>query len=595
MAQKKRHLIEIDILIAIVLIVAVLSTVSTYITLNLERQAIDKDLLETARLVSSTIYRSLEIAMIDQKKVHVHQMVKSLSAAKNIDHIRIFDLEGNVWSGPEQDPKHILKKERIVQVLKSGEYSTSHVKEDDEEILETLTPVHSDQRCYSCHGREKKYLGLIEVGISTGQAATRVRSYHLREGLTTLVSVIAIILVLGGALNYLVVRPIERLTAMAEKLSRGDLSSRVSIRSRNEIGELGDVFNLMADTLEKNINELEQTKTKMETAIRNIGEAMSAALDFDSLFKVILEQATSLTECNCCSLMLVNETGELAIQATAGFTDKEVERYKKGPVRADDGILFQVVQSKTFIYAENLETKPKFKKLAVKRRARALCSFPLISEGKFIGLINIVCLNEKTMTVNEIKLLYALSSQAAVAIGHARLHEKVKKLAATDDLTGLPNVRTFYERINLEVERSRRFKHDLSLAMIDIDDFKVYNDTYGHLAGDELLWELALVLNGEARSLDLLARYGGEEFVVMMVETSALEGRELAERLRKAVNEHIFSISTVQKAKEITVSIGIASLPDHAHTVRELVDQADKALLKAKRLGKNRVVIAGRK
>lgn len=164
-------------------------------------------------------------------------------------------------------------------------------------------------------------------------------------------------------------------------------------------------------------------------------------------------------------------------------------------------------------------------------------------------------------------------------------------MAATDDLTHLPNVRVFYETIETEVERSRRFKHDLSLAMMDIDDFKTYNDTYGHLVGDELLWELARVLEDEVRSPDLLARYGGEEFVVLMVETSLKEGLEAAERLRAAVAQHIFKPGTVEPFKDLTISIGVASYPAHAVSARDLVDRADKALLKAKKSGKNRVVV----
>jgi len=160
----------------------------------------------------------------------------------------------------------------------------------------------------------------------------------------------------------------------------------------------------------------------------------------------------------------------------------------------------------------------------------------------------------------------------------------------SDPLTGLFNLRQFWEDLNREVERSRRYNRFCSLAMIDIDCFKQYNDRYGHLQGDEVLKQAAEIFREHIRTSDIAARYGGEEFVVIMPET----GKELAllvgEKLRGAFAGHPFPPEGNRHGERLTVSIGIATFPLDGTTPRELVDVADKALYRAKEGGRNRIV-----
>jgi diguanylate cyclase (GGDEF)-like protein len=161
--------------------------------------------------------------------------------------------------------------------------------------------------------------------------------------------------------------------------------------------------------------------------------------------------------------------------------------------------------------------------------------------------------------------------------------------ARTDPLTGLFNLRRFWEDLNREIERSRRYNRFCSLAMLDIDYFKQFNDRYGHLQGDEVLKEAAAIFREHIRTSDIAARYGGDEFVVIMPET----GRELAmlvgEKLRKAFEDYSFLLEESQPAGRFTISIGIATFPQDADNPRELADMADKALYQAKGQGRNRV------
>jgi diguanylate cyclase (GGDEF)-like protein len=179
---------------------------------------------------------------------------------------------------------------------------------------------------------------------------------------------------------------------------------------------------------------------------------------------------------------------------------------------------------------------------------------------------------------------------------HERTHElaeanaRLAQLAVTDGLTGLYNHRHFHERLTLEVERSQRSGLPLSLLMLDVDNFKHFNDTFGHPAGDEVLRQLARVLTDTRRANDVVARYGGEEFAVILVDTAQFTAAKVAERVRERVAAHDFS-DAAQKAGKNSVSVGVATFPEDGTDADGLVRAADTALYAAKRAGRNRVVL----
>ena len=264
---------------------------------------------------------------------------------------------------------------------------------------------------------------------------------------------------------------------------------------------------------------------------------------------------------------------------------------------------------------------------------------PLVFKGEAIGCLELV---EKRYArrfgAEERELAVTMAALAAVAIQNARLYGDVEHLAITDGLTGLYNHRYFYDRLAQEVARAQRYDLPLSLLMIDIDDFKAYNDRSGHRAGDALLRQLGVVLRSQTRQqIDLVARYGGEEFAVILPSTGVAGAARAGERLRDAINDGGLAVGdagdfaldrgdagaaestaadpggdsgaahavgerirssvagqtfgTNEQPPVITVSVGVASLPEHATTADALVDQADAALYRAKRLGKNRVEV----
>lgn len=167
-------------------------------------------------------------------------------------------------------------------------------------------------------------------------------------------------------------------------------------------------------------------------------------------------------------------------------------------------------------------------------------------------------------------------------------NERLSELAMTDPLTKIMNRRAFSKKILEEIDRSTRYKHSMVLAMIDVDHFKHFNDTEGHVLGDEALKKIAQLLLGNLRKSDSLARYGGEEFIIMMPETKLASGIEICERLRSAVESQPFQGQ--QRSGYLTISIGLCEFPESGDSADALISTADKALYEAKQSGRNRVM-----
>ncbi len=190
---------------------------------------------------------------------------------------------------------------------------------------------------------------------------------------------------------------------------------------------------------------------------------------------------------------------------------------------------------------------------------------------------------------SEAELFAYLGGQAAVSIENADLHETVQRQAVTDELTGLNNLRQFDDLLAGEIERSRRFNQPVGLVMLDIDDFKAVNDTFGHQQGDIVLSKVARVLRELSRDIDEPARYGGEEMAVILPQTD-LDGAELAaERMRQAIEALRIERIDGEAPLGVTASFGVASLPQCAKDKEALIAEADAALYRAKRGGKNAV------
>ncbi len=217
-----------------------------------------------------------------------------------------------------------------------------------------------------------------------------------------------------------------------------------------------------------------------------------------------------------------------------------------------------------------------------------LAIVPLKGKEKVNGIIladNFV--TKKPITKDDLRMLIMLANQAGLAIENSQLYEKTVMLAHSDSLTGLWNHGYFQYLLHDELEKARATKTPLSLIMLDIDDFKVYNDTLGHQAGDQILKELASLLKKHSRKMDFVCRYGGEEFTVILPQTGKNEAYIIAERLRQDIEKHVFLHQEILPRKTLTASIGVSCYPEDGISPQDIINYSDKALYKAKNNGKN--------
>ena len=220
-------------------------------------------------------------------------------------------------------------------------------------------------------------------------------------------------------------------------------------------------------------------------------------------------------------------------------------------------------------------------------RSKSFISYPLMVGERKIGVLNLTDrAGGGRFEDFDLELLDSIAPQIAVAVDRATLMSRAgefEKLSVTDSLTGLLNRRYLEQRLEEEIKRSGRHNYPMCFMMIDVDDFKSYNDTYLHPEGDKALRIVGNCLKDTLRGADVAVRYGGEEFSVLLPQTSIDEGEIIAERIRRRIE------STRFPHRQVTVSIGIASLSLEVNTVEKLIEAADEALFEAKKDGKNKV------
>jgi diguanylate cyclase (GGDEF)-like protein len=338
--------------------------------------------------------------------------------------------------------------------------------------------------------------------------------------------------------------------------------------------------------------EKEQRRSAQRRTITEVGRRAAAILEMDALLSQVVE-------------LIAQNFGYYHVHIFQIDPDSEYVIYKAGTEKATlaiaeegfrlkvgkEGIIGWVAQHDQPLLANDVGQEPRYYPHPALPDTRSELAVPIHALGKVIGVLDVQSTELDAFDESDLDTLQTLADQLAVAMENAHLYEETQQLAITDGLTGLYNLRYFYEALEKEIQRSERYDRSVSLIILDIDDFKRYNDTYGHLAGDDLLVELARLMSKMTRRTDILARYGGEEFAIILPETETEGAVFAAERLLEKVRGHRFLMQDGQTIGRITISLGVATYPDYVDSAKALVDAADKALLKAKRAGKNRLFV----
>ena len=408
--------------------------------------------------------------------------------------------------------------------------------------------------------------------------------------------ILLLFLILALASSVFVVRAlqgqVEQFLAAARRLGRGDFTSRVPVEGSDEFAELGEEFNSMLDQLAGKIEEVERKRFQLEETIRRVGEAFAAGLDRQGV--VDLAVRTAMEACSAQAGRAVPLDALKMPAASVGVDDPRL----RAALEAAERRAFAVDPEFGAEFLATLEPSrepPDAKRLSQAEvdgvHALALPLRAHLGTGSDIQYVGVVAIarHRAPFTEAERDLFGYLAGQAVVSIENVDLHETVQRQAVTDELTSLFNIRHFHDWLDDEIERSRRFGTHIGLVMLDIDDFKLVNDTYGHQQGDLVLVEVARAVRELSRDIDEPARYGGEEIAVVLPQTD-IGGTELAaERIRHAIEELKIPRIDGEGSLSVTASFGVAALPEAASDKEGLIAAADAALYRAKRAGKNRV------
>ncbi len=374
--------------------------------------------------------------------------------------------------------------------------------------------------------------------------------------------------------------------------------------------------------------ELERTKTELGI-LYEVSNAMRTTLKLDEILYIILTGVTAHIGLgfNRAMLFLVNEKekiieGKMGIgpetgeEANAAWTKIEEEKmdledliaaFKNSGSILESSFNLQVKDLKVSMHDRNenplslavLEGMPlhltgqtlhQYRNSPVIQmlESNELVLIPLKAKDKVNGIIvadNFI--TNDPITKDDIRMLTMLANQAGLAIENSQLFELTVERAHSDYLTNLWNHGYFQYLLHTEIEKAKANRSHLSLIAVDIDDFKIYNDTLGHQAGDKILKDLAMLLRNQSRKMDLVCRYGGEEFTIILPHTDKKEAFLIAERIRIDIAKYHFLDEKIFPAKMMTVSLGVATFPENGQTPAELVTSSDKSLYQAKNKGKN--------
>jgi diguanylate cyclase (GGDEF)-like protein len=321
-----------------------------------------------------------------------------------------------------------------------------------------------------------------------------------------------------------------------------------------------------------------------------VNKTLTSSLELDEILTKIMKNAKEMTKAEAWSVLLVDdETGELVLEKTEGKKRRDIQKFR---LKVGEGIAGWVAQEGIPIVVPDVSQDERFFGKIDKDihfKTKSLMCVPIKTKEQVVGVLNMV--NKTTgepFTREDLDLLMRLVDQTAIAIERASLYQKMTELAITDDLTKLFNTRYLNRTIEMEIQRSNRYQASVSLIFMDIDYFKQINDRYGHLVGSKVLVELGQLLIKSLRTVDTVARYGGDEFVIVLPQTSSDVAFQIAERIRKAVEQNVF-LKKEGYSLKITASFGLASYPGSAKSRDDLMRLADEAMYKVKRQTRNAV------
>jgi len=336
-----------------------------------------------------------------------------------------------------------------------------------------------------------------------------------------------------------------------------------------------------------------QLKRLQVTTFNEIGKALTSSLDLKEVLGMVMDKISELLQPKNWSLLLLDdERGDLKFEIVVG---DGADKIKDLRLKLGEGVAGWVAKERRPVLIADVSKDRRFSKKADEAsnfKTQSIVCVPLVTRGKCLGVIELINkVEDGSFVEDDLLVLTTLADYTAIAIENAIFFNRVQELTITDDLTKLYNSRFLHSRLEYEVERAKRFKNQLSMIFLDLDFFKEVNDSYGHLCGSRLLKEVAVLIIGIIRNIDMACRYGGDEFIILMPETPKGNAIIVAEKIRKAIRDATF-LRDEGININLTGSFGVASYPEDAFDKDSLIQMADNAMYRVKTTTKDGVEVA---
>ncbi|OGQ99713.1 MAG: diguanylate cyclase [Deltaproteobacteria bacterium RIFOXYD12_FULL_55_16] len=545
---------------------------------------------DEATRAGKTIEKALRSAMLQNNRPAIQQAVDDIHAIVKPSVISVLSYGSTVMVSSDKGllGKHFDRNREATCVVchtspgMTPQRQAIFLETEAGPVLRNIIKIPNGPECYGCHAPEQKNCGILLYDVFFTDTIEILHTVLIRMILTGLASFVALIFILSFIIQRYVHHPLQQMMEGFAHVGTGDFNHWVEVEVRGEFQDMATQFNVMSRAIQRSFAEI-KGKNWETTSLYTFVQQLSQAIEWRRLQRLITDLLCETFKARQVVVFLAREKQEQVIYEIAWRQADDLRYYHreysswKAAADLPDG----VTQAWEKWRAGELTS-------AIFSDKDTRVVLALDSKNIALGL---VCLQREpglSFSGAEKKLLLALAEQVGIALANARLY----RIAITDGLTELYTRRYCEASMQklLEAHESTPEK-GFCVLMLDLDHFKLVNDTHGHQVGDEVLIQLAGLLRTSIRQEDVACRYGGEEFIIL-VNGDLSKGLESAQRLRQVIEEHLF-ISRTAPPLHKTISIGVANFPLHGKNGEEVIGAADHALYEAKERGRNRVVCFG--
>ncbi|MEW6220105.1 MAG: diguanylate cyclase [Thermodesulfobacteriota bacterium] len=532
-----------------------------------------------------TIRSALRHAMLQHNTEAITSSIEEIARGTLLSHICVLDANGRiVFSSEPQLRGQVLDLAKEPECLACHTDGERHVSQrtallnvHDRPTLRNILPIANEPACHGCHAPDRRTLGVFMFDSSLAPFDAVLRQTASRLLLTGLLTLAGIFVLISTIVTRFITRPVRGLLDGFERLGNGQFGHWLELGGSREFADISTAFNVMSRAVGRYLGEV-RAKAKEIATLYTIVQRMSRSIEWKQVKEVVVSLLTEILDADSVVLVIPIEKRP---NHFAVYWREEGQRLFRRDYSPDAPHAPHPALSRQEFrrWLDERFTSPVF----LAGHTRVL--IPLLFKDTQFGLIAVAKKPGQEFVAAEMKLVAAVTQHVSIAFTNARLYD----MAITDSLTSLYTKRYLMTKLHDLVHRFQRLPEDgFCLLMLDLDHFKEVNDTFGHQVGDQLLVQMARLIQSNVRHEDIPCRYGGEEFVILIPGKGLEESLGVAERLRSQVEGYTFAgpdLTCIQR----TVSIGVACCPGHGTTADALIAAADAALYTAKRDGRNLV------